>query len=118
MLHFARSVRQACEGIAYAVRAERHMRFHLGAAAAVMLLAAFLRLQPAQWALLVGACTMVIVAELINTAIEKTVDLAMPQLHPLARIAKDAAAGAVLAAAVGAALIGLLVLGPPLLALL
>ena len=92
------------------------MQFHAGAAAAVMLLAALLRLQAGEWALLIGACVLVLSAELLNTAIEKAVDLSMPEQHPLARIAKDAAAGAVLVAAIGAALIGLLVLGPPLLA--
>lgn len=92
------------------------MRFHLGAAAAVMLLAALLQLRALEWALLIGACALVLAAELLNTAIEKAVDLAMPERHPLAGVAKDAAAGAVLVAAIGAALIGLLVLGPPLLA--
>ncbi len=91
------------------------MRFHVGAAAAVMLLAALLQLRAGDWALLIGACVLVLSAELLNTAIEKAVDLAMPEQHPLARVAKDAAAGAVLIAAIGAALIGLLVLGPPLL---
>jgi len=118
MRRFIRSFRHACLGIVYTVRKERNMRFHLWAAAAVMLIAALLRLQPLEWAMLIGACALVLTAELINTAIEKAVDLAMPQFHPLARIAKDAAAGAVLAAAICAALIGLLVLGPRLLALL
>ncbi|WP_245583010.1 diacylglycerol kinase family protein [Paenibacillus daejeonensis] len=108
-------MRQAGHGIAYALRNERHMRFHVGAAAAVMLLAALLQLRAGDWALLIGACVLVLSAELLNTAIEKAVDLAMPEQHPLARVAKDAAAGAVLIAAIGAALIGLLVLGPPLL---
>ena len=52
--------------------------------------------------------------ELINTAVEAVVDLASPQLHPLAKVAKDAAAAAVLVAAAGALLVGLVTLAPPL----
>ena len=57
---------------------------------------------------------LVFVAEFLNTAIEVVVDLASPQIHPLAKVAKDVGAGAVLLAAVAAVLVGLLILGPPL----
>jgi len=53
-------------------------------------------------------------AELFNTALEIVVDMAMPEIHPLARAAKDVAAAAVLGGAVGAVIIGLLIMGPPL----
>jgi diacylglycerol kinase len=53
-------------------------------------------------------------AEFMNTALEAVVDMAMPGLHPLAKVAKDIAAAAVLVGAIGAVLIGLLILGPPL----
>jgi diacylglycerol kinase (ATP) len=64
------------------------------------------------------ACALVLSVELLNTALEAAVDLVSPEWHPLARAAKDAAAGAVLAASLGALLTGLAVLGPPLLRLL
>jgi diacylglycerol kinase len=57
---------------------------------------------------------MVFTAEFINTAIEAVVDLASPVQHPLAKVGKDVGAGAVLIAALAAALVGLLILGPPL----
>jgi diacylglycerol kinase len=57
---------------------------------------------------------MVFTAEFINTAIEAVVDLASPVQHPLAKVGKDVGAGAVLVSALAAALIGLLILGPPL----
>jgi len=57
---------------------------------------------------------MVFMAEFINTAIEAVVDLASPVHHPLAKVGKDVGAGAVLVAAIAAALVGLLILGPPL----
>jgi diacylglycerol kinase len=53
-------------------------------------------------------------AEFMNTALEAVVDMVMPDLHPLAKVAKDIAAAAVLVGAIGAVLIGLLILGPPL----
>ena len=71
-----------------------------------------------EWALIVLAILCVWVAEAINTAIEFLVDLASPEAHPLAGKAKDAAAGAVLVAAIGAALIGGLVFGPHILRML
>jgi diacylglycerol kinase len=56
----------------------------------------------------------VFVAEFLNTAIETVVDLASPEIHPLAKIGKDVGAAAVLVAALAAILVGLLILGPPL----
>ncbi|WP_104990393.1 diacylglycerol kinase [Deinococcus sp. NW-56] len=64
------------------------------------------------------ACGLVLSVELLNTALEAVVDLASPEWHPLAKVAKDAAAGAVLVASLGALGVGLAVLGPPLLRLL
>nr|WP_256488025.1 diacylglycerol kinase [Deinococcus sp. HSC-46F16] len=60
------------------------------------------------------ACGLVLSAELLNTALEAVVDLASPEWHPLAKVAKDAAAGAVLVASLGALGVGVAVLGPPL----
>jgi len=67
-----------------------------------------------EWAVIVLVVTMVWAVEFINTALEAVVDLASPQQHPLARVAKDVAAAAVLLASVGSVVIGLLILGPPL----
>jgi len=90
------------------------MRFHAVAAIIVVLLALWLRIDVAGWLWLSAAIALVFMAELINTAVERAVELAAAGLHPLAKIAKDAAAGAVLVAAIFAAIAGLAVLGPPL----
>jgi undecaprenol kinase len=111
---FLSSFRYAWRGLVYVVRSQRNMRVHLGAGLLVLVLAALLRLPPLAWAVLLLCITIVAVMEMLNTVVEATVDLATDRYHPLAKIAKDTAAGAVLVAAIGAALVGLLVLGPPL----
>lgn len=86
------------------------MRNHFIAAAAVLLSALFLRVTPVEFALLAISILSVLCAELINTAIETVVDLVSPSYHPLAKTAKDTAAGAVLTAAIGAAIMAYLIL--------
>lgn len=86
------------------------MRNHFIAAMAVLLAALFLRVPPLEFALLSLSILFVLFAELVNTAVEAVVDLASPEYHPLAKIAKDTAAGAVLVAAIGAAIMGYLIL--------
>ena len=86
------------------------MRSHFIAAGAVLLAALFLRVSPMEFALLALSILFVLFAELINTAVEAIVDLASPDYHPLAKIAKDTAAGGVLVAACGAGIMGYLIL--------
>ena len=76
----------------------------------VLLVALFLRVSPIEFALLALSILFVLFAELINTAVEAVVDLVSPGFHPLAKIAKDTAAGAVLVAACGAGIMGYLIL--------
>jgi diacylglycerol kinase len=102
------------QGIAEAIRRERHMRFHVAASAAVIVVAVLLQLEATDWLWLLAAIAGVWMSELVNTAIERVVDLASPSAHPLAKDAKDIAAGAVLVASLFAAAVGFLVLGPPL----
>lgn len=86
------------------------MRTHFIAAVVVLLVALFLRVTPVEFALLALSVLFVLFAELINTAVEAAVDLVSPEFHPLAKIAKDTAAGAVLLAACGAGITGYLIL--------
>ena len=86
------------------------MRNHFIAAVAVLLSALFLRVTPVEFALLAISILSVLCAELIKTAIEAIVDLVSPNYHPLAKTAKDTAAGAVLTAALGAAIMAYLIL--------
>ena len=108
------SFRNALSGLSDLLRSQRNARIHLAITLAVTGSAAWLRLSGGDWALLALAAALVWTAELINTAVEAVVDLASPGWLPLARSAKDLSAAAVLVAAVGAAVVGALVLAPPL----
>ncbi len=105
---FIQSLNCAIEGILWAVKTQRHMLVHLIAAILVMIVALVLRLTLYEFALLCLAITLVLFAELVNTAIEVVVDLVSPDFHPLAQRAKDVAAGAVLLASVAALVLGYL----------
>lgn len=109
-----RSFRYAYEGVKYALSTQRNMKFHFFAAFIVLLLALYLRLPKLEILFILMAVTLMIVTELINTAIEKAVDLAMPDRHPLAKIAKDVAAASVLVSAVFAAIVGMVVFYEPI----
>lgn len=100
------SVNCAIEGILWATRTQRHMRWHFLAAIAVLALAFFMRLSALEFILLSFAVTLVLFAELVNTALEVVVDLVSPGYHLLAKRAKDVAAGAVLIASIGAVVMG------------
>ncbi len=104
------SLNCAIEGILWAVKRERHLRYHFVAALAVLFLALFFHVTALEFFLLVLAAVLVIFAELMNTAIEALVDLVTEEYHELAKRAKDVAAGAVLVTSVGAATLGYLVL--------
>lgn len=86
------------------------MRNHFVASCLVLLLSLFLRVTPLEFALLALSILFVLCAEMLNTSVEAVVDLVSPEYHPLAKIAKDTAAGAVLIAACGAAIMGYLIL--------
>ncbi|WP_438446232.1 diacylglycerol kinase family protein [Gorillibacterium sp. sgz5001074] len=113
LVRWLKSMRYAYEGLQYALTTQPNMKFHFFASFAVLVSALFFRLPRTDILLLLLAITLVIVTELINTGIEKTVDLAMPERHPLAKIAKDTAAAAVLVTAVFAVAVGIAVFYGP-----
>jgi len=96
------------------LRSEPNARIHLLATAFALIAGTALGLSRLEWALIVVAIALVLTAEALNTAVEQLANAVMPQQHPLVGSAKDLGAGAVLIAAVGAAVIGVLVLGPHL----
>lgn len=110
--------RYAAEGVIYALRTQINMRIHVAAALLVIIAGLILRISRLDWLFVCVAMALVTVAELINTAVEAAVDLISPDIHPLAKAAKDTAAGAVLLAAVFAVIIGIFVFYRPLLALI
>lgn len=108
------SFRFAFSGLWYALRTQRNVRIHLIIAAGVVALGLWLGLSPTLWAVLALAIGFVLASEMLNTVAEALVDLVSPGYHPLAKMVKDVTAGAVLLASIISAIVGLLVLGPPL----
>jgi diacylglycerol kinase (ATP) len=104
------SLNCAIEGIMWAARTQRNLRYHFIISVVVVVLALAFRVSALELIFLALAIALVFFAELVNTAIEVIVDLASPDFHPLARRAKDVAAGAVLVSCVGAVVIGYLAL--------
>ena len=111
----ARSFRNAFSGISYALHTQRNARIHLGFTLAVIMLGTWLQIGIEDWVPLIIAHGLVWTAEFINTALEAAIDLASPQEHFLAKTSKDVSAAAVLLAAATAAVVGIMILGPPLL---
>jgi diacylglycerol kinase (ATP) len=109
------SFRYAAQGLGYGFISQRNFRIHVLIGAVVFTLGHWLQLAALPMAVLVLTVAAVLVLELLNTAIESVVDLAIGRrFHPLARIAKDCAAAAVLVAAISSLLIAVLLLLPPL----
>ena len=104
----------AFAGWGHVLRTQPNAWIHAAISVAVMVMALWLGLPRAHWAILILTIMVVWVAEFTNTALEAVVDMTMPQPHPLAKTAKDVAAAAVLISALGAVVVGLLILGPPL----
>jgi diacylglycerol kinase len=115
---FLRSFKFAFEGIAHAFKTQRNFRIHCGITLLVLVMGLALRISLDQWAILFVMIALVFFAELVNTALEAIVDKVSPEIHPLAKVAKDCTAGAVLVTAIGAIIVGLLIFGPKLWALL
>ncbi|MFO1095168.1 MAG: diacylglycerol kinase family protein [Planctomycetaceae bacterium] len=109
-----RSFVYAGRGIRVMLQSQHNAWIHAGATAGVILAGAAAGLTSVEWCLIVLATVAVWTAEALNTAFEFLTDVASPTIHPVAEKAKDVAAGAVLMAAIGAALVGLLVFGPHL----
>src|SRR5918995_539656 len=98
----------------YAVRTPRNMRFPVVVAVVVLVASLLVGVRKLELAVLVLTILLVFVTELFNTAMEFVVDLATREYHPLAKLAKDVSAGAVLVSSVGAVLVGYLVLADDL----
>jgi diacylglycerol kinase (ATP) len=109
MPRIIQSFNWAFEGVIHVLRTQRNMRFHFALSAAVLILAFAYGVTRLELMALLIAISFVLIAEMVNTAIEATIDLATTSFDPLAKIAKDIAAGAVLISAVNALVIGYLV---------
>jgi diacylglycerol kinase (ATP) len=103
---FRHRMRWATQGIVTALKREKSMRTHAAALVAVVLVLAVCRATPMWWALMLIACALVLVTELLNTALEELADHLHPAQHPAIGRAKDMAAGAVLLASLCAVAVG------------
>ncbi|MFZ3129775.1 MAG: diacylglycerol kinase family protein [Desulfosporosinus sp.] len=111
---FGRSLKQAWRGLLYTWRTQGHIKFHSVAGISVSCFAWWWGVSTFEWMMLIIAIGCVIAAEVMNTAFEIVVDMVQPNFHPLAGMAKDVAAGAVLVTAIQAIAIGMIVFFPRL----
>jgi diacylglycerol kinase len=108
----AQSFRHAGRGLLLLCLTQWNFRIHLAAGIGAVCLAAYFRITSIEWLSLIAAIALVLCAEALNTALERTVDLLEPERHPLARDAKDLGAAGVLIASLFALIVGLIVFGP------
>lgn len=113
-----KSFQYAFEGILSALKTERNLHVHVIMMTLVIIFGFIFKINVYEWIICIILFILVIAAEMFNTAIEATVDMAMPNLHPLAKKAKDVSAGAVLIIAFGAMIIGLIIFIPKILDIL
>lgn len=111
-----RSFGYAFAGIWTGIRKERNMKIHCTALLMVVIAGIAFRITVSEWCICIVLCALVMSLELVNTAVEAVVDLVTEEKKPLAKVAKDTAAGAVLIAAIMAAVIGCIIFLPKLLA--
>ncbi len=109
------SFRYAFAGIWYTFKTQRNAQIHLSIATTIVILGLILKLSLTEWAILALTTGFVITTEMLNTVAETAMDYATTEFNPQVKIVKDVAAGAVLLSAITAVIVGLLILGPPLL---
>ncbi|MFP3321522.1 diacylglycerol kinase family protein [Planococcus sp. SIMBA_160] len=112
LTRFFASFRFAAQGIGTSLKREQNMQVHMLAAVIVVLAGVLTGLGRMEWMLVIVLIGGMLALELVNSALERTVDLVTEERHPLAKQAKDMAAGAVLVFAVTSAIIGLLIFLP------
>ncbi|HUP27265.1 MAG TPA: diacylglycerol kinase family protein [Chloroflexia bacterium] len=113
----ASSFGYAFSGLGYCLRTQRNFRIHVAAALLGTGLGLLLGLSLVEWAVFSAMVVLVLASEMVNTMVESLVDLVTSEFHPLAKVAKDVAAGIVLLTAIGAVVVGLLIFLPKVLAL-
>ncbi len=114
---FLRSLACAGDGLVFTIRSQRNFRIHLAVGAAVLIAGGLVHLNLQEFILLLLTVILVLLAEMINTALEFAMNLVEAREHPVVRHAKDVAAAAVLVAVLGSVVVGVLLFGPKLLSL-
>ena len=113
-----RSFGYAFQGIFTCVRKERNMKIHCVAAVLVVIAGMILKISAIEWCICLALFGLVMALEHVNTAVEAVVDMVTEEYHPLAKVAKDTAAGAVLIAAIMAAIAGCIIFLPKIVQIL
>lgn len=109
---FLKSFKYSFEGIIYAYTKEQSMTIHLTITAFVIMAGIIYQISYTEWLMCILIISIIIATELLNTAIEAVVDLTCPTIHPLAKIAKDTASGAVLIYSIAAFIMGIMIFLP------
>ncbi|WEK19751.1 MAG: diacylglycerol kinase family protein [Candidatus Pedobacter colombiensis] len=112
MGRFIKSFGYAFSGLGYSFKSQFNFKIHVFALVVVSIAGWWFKLSVSEWLWIIAASGLVLMAELFNTAIEVLVDLVSPEIHPKAKIIKDAAAAAVLMIAIAAVIIGLIIFVP------
>lgn len=112
------SFKYAVDGLRYAFKYEQNMLVHILATVVVVCCGLILKISLAEWLIIILAIGLVIATELINTSVEAIVDLTCPEINPLAKVAKDTAAAAVLVFAITAIIVGIIIFVPKIVVLL
>ena len=113
-----KSFKYAYEGLKYAFKYEQNILVHFLATILVIIAGIFFKISMTEWLVLTLIIGLVIATELINTSIEATIDLVTKEVHPLAKVAKDTAAAAVLIFGITALIIGLIIFVPKFIGLI
>jgi diacylglycerol kinase (ATP) len=108
---FYESFRYALEGIVYCINTQKNMRIHFAIAMITIMAGLAVKISRLELIIIIMAISVVFVCEIINTAVEKAIDATTHEYNPIAKIAKDVAAGAVLVAAINSIIVGLLIFG-------
>lgn len=109
---FRKSMKHAIDGLIFTTISERNFKIHLSILSLVTIAGLFFHITTVEWLFIVVIGSMVLFSELINTAVEKTLDWLEPNHHDVVKIVKDICAGAVLVCAIGAAIIGIIIFIP------
>lgn len=108
--NFIDAWKKAFSGIWYAIKTQRNVKVQLAIAVVIIAICIIVKPSKVECIFLTFATMLVIIAEVMNTAIEATVDLVTKEYHPMAKIAKDVAAGAVVLAAINAVIVAILII--------
>ena len=115
---FKGSVKNCLDGISYVTKSEKNFKREIALGIIALILSYILKIDKIEFIIILTMICLVLTTEIINTAIERTVDLVTKEYHELARIAKDVSAGSVLVSSIFALIIGIIIFIPKIITLL